>query len=165
MLAIPNTTVTPVELWTQQGPAGDCGPEAAGAILLLQATFTDPSKALAFWDEATGLAQVLSEWPGFIRRFGFADGHHATLIALWRSLEEARAFATSPQHQRAMQRLDAERWQYTHFAGLWEMAAPRERMVFCESCDAVTSIAEAACSGCGNALVDPFKAAHTDAAV
>jgi hypothetical protein len=55
-----------------------------------------------------------------------------------------------------MAKLDAERWQYSHFAGLWEVATPRDRVVFCESCDSVTPIGQGNCSGCGTALVDAF---------
>jgi hypothetical protein len=47
MAAIPRLEITPSILVTQQGPGEDgrLGPEAAGAILLLQATFaTQPPK-------------------------------------------------------------------------------------------------------------------------
>jgi hypothetical protein len=41
MAAIPRSQIAPIVLGTQQGPAGHLGPEHAGAILMLQATFTD----------------------------------------------------------------------------------------------------------------------------
>ncbi len=42
MLAIPQVQIAPTILATQQGPDGELGPEMAGAILILQATFADP---------------------------------------------------------------------------------------------------------------------------
>ena len=45
MLQIPRTQIAPTILATQQGPDGHLGPEAAGAILMLQATFADADGA------------------------------------------------------------------------------------------------------------------------
>src|ERR1700751_393446 len=85
LAAIPGARFTPTVLGTQAGPDGDLGPEAAGAIFLLQATFVDEVKAAEFWDAEAGLLEELATTPGFIRRWNFTDGPHSTLIALWRA--------------------------------------------------------------------------------
>src|SRR6186997_2224747 len=85
MVAIEGVQVVPTVLATQQGPERHLGPEAAGAVLILQATFIDPDGAAEFWATAAGLMEQLQTAPGFIRRVNFADGPHFTLIAFWRS--------------------------------------------------------------------------------
>ena len=89
MAAIPRSQIAPVMLGTQQGPDGHLGPEKAGAILILQATFTDPEGSAAFWKALVPLFELLESAPGFIRRYGFADGPHNTLIAFWRTAQDA----------------------------------------------------------------------------
>jgi hypothetical protein len=92
MLQIPKTQITPTILATQQGPDGHLGPEAAGAILMLQANFADAGGAQKFWGAAVPLMELLAAAPGFIRRFSFPDGPSITLIALWRDGAAAKAF-------------------------------------------------------------------------
>jgi heme-degrading monooxygenase HmoA len=156
MTAIEGVQVVPTVLATQQGPDGHLGPEAAGAVLILQATFVDEARAAEFWDRAAGLMEHLAQAPGFIRRFNFTDGPHYTLIALWRTLADAHAFFASDDHQVAMRELFRHRWQYSHFAALWEMATPRQRVIFCQQCDGVTPASDRRCVGCGMELFDPF---------
>lgn len=156
MTAIDGVRVVPTILATQQGPESHLGPEAAGAILLLQATFVDEAKAAAFWQAAAALMEKLATTPGFIRRFNFTDGPHYTLIALWRTKADADAFFGSDEHRAAMQDLFRDRWQHSHFAAVWELAAPRDRVIFCRECDGVTPAAEGVCRGCGATLFDPF---------
>jgi heme-degrading monooxygenase HmoA len=163
MTAIEGVRVAPTVLATQRGPDGHLGPEAAGAVLILQATFVDERRAAGFWLTAAGLMELLAEAPGFIRRFNFTDGPHYTLIALWRTVADAHAFFSSDAHQAAMRELFRHRWQYSHFAALWEMTTPRERVIFCQQCDGVTPTTERLCVGCGNELFDPFTApSHAD---
>jgi len=156
MTAIEGVGVAPTVLATQQGPDRHLGPEAAGAILLLQATFNDEARAAGFWETAAGLMERLATAPGFIRRFNFTDGPHYTLIALWRTPADAHRFFAGPEHQAAMSELFRNRWQYTHFAALWELTTPRERMIFCQECEGVTPAPARACRGCGMELFDPF---------
>jgi heme-degrading monooxygenase HmoA len=156
MVANAGLTFTPTVLGTQQGPDRHLGPEGAGALLMLQATFVDEQRAAAFWHTVAELTERLVVAPGFIRRFNFLDGPHFTLIVMWRTLADAHAFFASAEHQAAMGELYRNRWQYSHFAGLWEMASPRQRVIFCQQCDGVTSVTERFCSGCGVELVDPF---------
>ena len=159
MTAIDGVRVVPTILATQQGPEAHLGPESAGAILLLQATFADETKAAAFWSAAAGLMELLASAPGFIRRFNFTDGPHYTLLALWATKADADAFFSSTAHQTAMQDLFRDRWQYSHFAALWELSAPRQRVIFCQECDGITPAGEGTCRGCGVELFDPFAVA------
>ena len=130
MRAIDGVRITPVMLNTQTGPAGHLGPESTGAILILQGTFTDVHRFREFWSTVVGLMALLATAPGFIRRYNFADGPHYTLMAWWRSVEDAHAFFARPEHQAAMRSTFERRWNYTHFAGLWQMADQRQRLFF-----------------------------------
>src|ERR1700680_1304535 len=85
MVAIPKMSITPTILATQQGPDGALGPESAGAILILPATFSRPDGAEKFWGAALPLMELLPSAPGFIRRYSFPDGPTISLIALWRT--------------------------------------------------------------------------------
>jgi heme-degrading monooxygenase HmoA len=157
MLAIPGVQVAPTILATQQGPDGGLGPESAGAVLMLQATFSDAAGARAFWDAAVPLMDLLAKAPGFIRRYSFPDGLSVTLIALWRTVDDARAFAALPEHRAAVRDLYEQRWQYSHFSALWEMASNHGRQIFCDQCDGVTPASEGACRVCGTPFVDIYR--------
>lgn len=158
MAAIPGMAITPTILATQRGPEGHRGPEEAGAILVLQATFADPAGAAAFWTAAVPMMAMLETAPGFLRRYSFPDGPSITLIAFWRSAEYARAFAATAEHRVAVRQLYEQRWQYSHFSAIWELTRNHGRMVFCTECDAVTPAANRHCHGCGIALVDVYAA-------
>lgn len=158
MTAIPGLRVAPGMLITQQGPAGDLGPESAGAILILQATFADPDGAQRFWEAAVPLMAMLAEAPGFVRRFSFADGPSIYLIALWRTAADAHAFGASPEHRAAVRGLFQGRWQYSHFSAIWEMTTNHDRIVFCDRCQGITPASERMCRACGTELADVFRA-------
>ncbi len=157
MTAIEGVRVVPTILATQQGPDRHRGPEEAEAILVLQTTFVDEDRAAAFWDSAAGLMEKLAAAPGFIRRVNFTDGPHYTLIAFWHTAADADAFFSGEEHQTAMRELFRNRWQYSHFAGLWERRTPRARVIFCQHCDGVTPATDGRCAGCGTALFDPYR--------
>jgi heme-degrading monooxygenase HmoA len=157
MFSIPHTQIAPTILATQQGPNGDLGPESAGAILILQATFTRPEGAQSFWAAAVPLMEMLASAPGFIRRYSFPDGPSMTLIALWRTAADARAFAATPQHRAVVHELYKHRWQYSHFSAVWEMASNHGRVIFCDRCEGITSASEDVCQGCGTPLLDIYR--------
>ena len=159
MAAIPRMEITPSILVTQQGPGEDgrCGPEAAGAVLLLQATFADPDGAAHFWHAAAELMALLAEAPGFIRRYSFPDGPTINLLALWRSVDDAEAFAASPEHRAAVRNLYKEGWQHTHFSAVWALHHQHDRVAFCR-CGAATPVRAGACAGCGAELYDLYRA-------
>ncbi len=160
MAAIPRLTITPSILVTQQGPGedGQLGPEAAGAILLLQATFATQEGADQFWESAVGLMTLLADAPGFIRRYSFPDGPTISLIALWRTVDDARAFAATPQHREAVRGLYKGGWQHTHFSAVWELHHSHDRVAFC-ACGAATPIGARQCSSCAEPLLDVFRTA------
>ena len=163
MTAIEGVRVVPTMLATQQGPDRHLGPEAAGALLILQATFVDEARAAAFWQTVAGLLELLATAPGFIRRVNFTDGPHYTLIAQWRSAADAHAFFAREEHQAAMRDLYRHRWQYSHFAGLWESNTTRQRVIFCQECDGVTPATDGVCNRCGVALFDPYATTAKEA--
>jgi heme-degrading monooxygenase HmoA len=164
MTAIDGVQLVPTVLNTQRGPAGHLGPESAGAILILQGTFADQARYEEFWRQATALMGLLATAPGFIRRYNFADGPHYTLIAMWRTVEAAHEFFDRPEHRAAMRTTFEQRWNYTHFAGLWQVATPRQRLFFCQACAGITPSTEPSCTACGAPLVDPFRDADVRAA-
>lgn len=157
MAAIPHMTIEPSILVAQQGPDGDLGPEAAGAILMLQATFADADGAARFWGAAVPLMELLAEAPGFIRRYSFPDGPSITLLAFWRTVDDAKAFGASPEHRAAVRDLYKHRWQYSHFSAIWEVTSNHGRMIFCDRCDAITNVTEGVCKGCGAPLLDVHR--------
>jgi heme-degrading monooxygenase HmoA len=162
MAGIPRLSITPSILVTQHGPGedGQLGPEAAGAILLLQATFATQEGADHFWDAAVRLMALLADAPGFIRRYSWPDGPTISLLALWRTADDAHAFAASPEHRAAVRGLYQEGWQHTHFSAVWELHQNHGRIAFC-ACGAATSVTEGVCKTCGEPLFDVFRAPAT----
>jgi heme-degrading monooxygenase HmoA len=154
LTSIEGVRMAPTMLNIQEGPERHWGPEGAGALLLLQATFSDEERAHGFWRAAAALMEHLARAPGFIRRYSFAAGPTITLLALWRTAEDARAWFASDHHQKVMRGLYRERWQYSHFAALFEGTRAHERVVFCDRCDAVTPMPAESCRGCGVRLLD-----------
>lgn len=160
MAQIPRLSINSSVLVVQDGPGDDgrCGPEEAGAVLMLQATFATEEGAHHFWEAAGGLMEQLADAPGFIRRYSFPDGPTINLIALWRTVDDARAFAASPAHRSAVKSLYREGWQQTHFAAIWSLHTNHERIAFC-GCGAATPVRERACRACGEELFDLHRAA------
>lgn len=156
MLAIPGVKALPTMFVRHDKPGTKLGPERAGAILMLQSTFVTEEGARAFWDAAVPMMELLNEAPGFIRRYAFPEETHATLIAFWESIEDAKAFAATPEHRQAVKALYAGRWQYSHFTAMWEIAINHGRTVFCTNCDAVTPIGEGSCSNCSTPMIDEY---------
>lgn len=158
MVAIPGLAIAPSVLVTQKGPSAALGPDGAGAVLLLQATFVDPAGAAEFWAAAVPLMALLADAPGMIRRLSFPDGPSITLLAFWETLEDAQAFAASPEHRAAVRSLYRDRWQYSHFSALWSLASSHDRVVFCDrpDCDGITSASQGRCQVCGTPFADPY---------
>ena len=105
---------------------------------------------------------LLAAAPGFIRRYSFPDGPIITLVALWRTVADAKAFADSPEHSAVVRDLYQQRWQYSHFSALWEMASNHGRVIFCDQCDGITAASESVCRGCGVDLVDVYREGFPD---
>jgi heme-degrading monooxygenase HmoA len=160
MSALPGAQIVPTMIGTMRGPEGHHGPEAAGAILMLQATFISPEGVELFWRAQAALMGLLNTAPGFIRSYGFGDGPTSTLLVFWRSAHDAKAFSARPEHRQAMRDLYEQRWEYSHFAGIWEMTSHHQRVVFCPDCPSVTSAGEGRCQGCGTEILDIHRAGN-----
>ena len=132
------------------------GPEAAGAVLVLQGTLADAAKAQQFWSRVATTLESAIETPGFIRLIGFGDGPESYALAFWRTLADAEAFAKTLPHRDAVKELYATGNQYSHFAGLFAASPPRKRHIFCDQCGVQNDVRER-CAQCGNELVDSFR--------
>jgi len=153
---IPGVRFTPGVVVGQEGPEGRLGPEAAGAILVLHTTAVDEEAAERFWRTTTAVKQQLPNAKGFIRLFSLFEGLSGYLVAFWRTVEDAKAFAAQPQHRAAMADMDSERFAYSHFVGLWEAHSMQPRNIYCEACGTATPAPTQACSSCGNPLDDVY---------
>jgi hypothetical protein len=101
---------------------------------------------------------LLNTAPGFIRSYGFGDGPTSTFMVFWRTADDAKAFAARPEHRQAMRDLSEQRWEYSHFAGMWEMTSNHERVIFCPECPVISSATERRCPGCGTEIFDIHNA-------
>jgi hypothetical protein len=133
------------------------GPEAAGAVLVLQGHLDSDAKAQQFWARGAGTLRAARESPGFIRFIGFSDGLSNYALGFWRTHDDAMAFRNSQVHVEAMHELDATGNQYGHFAGLFRTDRTHHRHVYCERCLTRNVMPADRCAGCGNTLVDGFK--------
>lgn len=158
--AIPGVRFTPGVVVGQEGPEGHLGPEAAGAILVLHVTLADGDAADRFWHTTTSVKQSLPEVPGFIRLFSLFEGVNGYLVAFWRTVEDAQAFAKSERHQEAMAAFDRDHFQYSHFVGLFKAERAHSRNVYCEACGQPTPMPAPVCAVCGNPLDDVFASAN-----
>ena len=132
------------------------GPEAAGAVLVLQGTLADAEKAQQFWSRVASTVEAALEAPGFIRLIGFGDGPDSYALAFWRRLEDAQAYAKGVAHRAAVKELYATGNQYSQFAGLFAASAPGKRHIFCDQCGVQNDVRDR-CAQCGNPLVDSFR--------
>jgi len=155
--AIPGVRFNPGVVVGQDGPDSHLGPESAGAILILHMTAADEIAADRFWRMTTAVKQQLPEAAGFIRLFSFFDGPSGYLVAFWRSVEHAQAFAQSPTHREAMTALDREKFEYSHFVGLWKSHSVHQRNIYCEQCGTANPAPADECRHCHNALDDIFR--------
>ena len=154
--AIPGVRFTPGVVVGQDGPECRVGPEGAGAILVLHTTAADDDAAERFWRTTTAVKQQLPGAAGFIRLFSLFDGLSGYLVAFWRTVEDAQAFAAGHHHRAAVAALRRERFEYSHFVGLWKAHAIHPRTIYCELCGTATPVPTDACSSCANPLHDVF---------
>lgn len=151
--ALKGVRFTPGMVFSVQKEA--VGPEAAGAVLLLQNTLADPDKAQQFWSRAATTMEAALDAPGFIRLIGFGDGPENYALAFWRTVEDAERYAKGLVHREAVKELYATGNQYSHFAGLFAAPRERKRHIFCERCGVQNDLRDR-CAQCGNPLVDSF---------
>jgi heme-degrading monooxygenase HmoA len=151
--ALPGSRFTPGVVFSVEKE--QVGPEAAGAVLILQSTLADAEKAAQFWARAASTIESALGSTGFIRLIGFGDGPETYALAFWRTIEEAEAYAKQLPHREAVKELYATGNQYSHFAGLFSAPRARKRHIFCEQCGVQNDVRER-CAQCGNPLVDSF---------
>lgn len=153
---IPGVRFTEVPVLAVSGPQGHLGPEAAGAILHLHMTMIDEEKTKAFWLQVALTLKEAADAPGLIRFVAITDGLSQDAIGWWRTVEDAKSFAASAVHQSAIDEMNKVGFEYTHFAGLWQLVEPRHRHVYCDECGTKNTLPSDACRQCGGALADVF---------
>lgn len=154
---IPGLRQTPIPVIGFDGPDGDLGPEAAGAVLFLHMTMVDEERTQAFWRQVALTCKAASEWPGFIRMIAFFDGAANNAVGFWRTLEDAQAFARSRAHVDAIHDMYAQTFEYTHFAGLFQAVRTRPREMYCDRCGQENHAPAERCTACGHELTDVFR--------
>ncbi|HLX88198.1 MAG TPA: zinc ribbon domain-containing protein [Acidimicrobiales bacterium] len=154
---IPGVRFTEVPVLAVDGPDGALGPEAAGAVMHLHMTMIDEDKTRAFWMQVALTLREAAQAPGLIRFLAIADGLSNDAVAWWRTVEDARAFAAGAAHRSAVGAMDAEGFQYTHFAGLWQLVEARKRHAFCDACGTRNALPADRCAKCGAELADVFR--------
>ena len=154
---IPGVRATPIPVLAVDGPEGGLGPEAAGAILHLHMTMIDEEKTKAFWKQVAITLKAAVEAPGLIRFMAITDGVSNDAIGWWRTVADAKAFAASDIHRAAMAEMDKVGFEYTHFAGLWQLVEPRQRHAYCDECGTENVMPAEQCSQCGAELADVFR--------
>ncbi|HTM21637.1 MAG TPA: hypothetical protein VL172_14045 [Kofleriaceae bacterium] len=148
--------MTPGEVFAVDGPTG-VGPEAAGAIIVLHATFIDDAGMQTFYKRNAEILRALTDAPGFIRFMGLFDGFSAYGIGFWLTPEDALAFARRGEHGAAVKDLRRKPYQYSQFAGVWSAHSVRARTFYCDRCQATTPAPADKCGSCDNPLTDVFR--------
>lgn len=133
------------------------GPDAAGAVLVLQGSLASDDMAQQFWARSATTLRAARESDGFIRFIAFADGLSNYALGFWRSYDDAMAFRKSLPHREAERELNETGNQYQHFASLFKTDRVHERHTYCERCGTRNTMPREVCEKCGNALVDVFK--------
>ena len=156
LAAIPGMRFTTGSVTGQAGLDGHLGPESAGAVLVLHFTAVDEAAMTRFWAVNLPVLQRLANTPGFIRRVSLTDDLSIYLIAFWRTVEDAKAFAKAPEHVAAVRALYRDRILYSHFVGLWSAESVHARHVFCPTCGRSSNAPISRCPGCDEELPDVF---------
>ena len=154
---VPGARLTEGAVSALDGPEAHLGPEAAGCVMVLHATFASAEGADRFWTIGSELNTAAAEAPGLIRLIGFEDGLSMYGIGWWVTEEDARAFARGQAHREAVREQHRNPFQYTQFAGLWGPMTYGHRDVYCEQCGKSTRMPADACKACSNEVVDVFK--------
>jgi heme-degrading monooxygenase HmoA len=154
---IPGFRQTPIPVVAFDGPDGNLGPEGAGAVMVLHMTMIDEERTQRFWHQVALTSKAASESPGFIRMIAFFDGAANWALGFWRTVEDAQAFAKSRSHLDAIKDMHESKFEYTHFAGIFQPVEQRPRHAYCDACGAETVMPAEQCSECGRGLADVFR--------
>jgi heme-degrading monooxygenase HmoA len=153
---IPGLRQTPIPVIGFDGPDGELGPEAAGAVVVLHMTMVDEQRTQHFWRQVALTCKAASETPGFIRMIAFFDGCANWALGFWRTVEDAKTYATGRAHREAIADMKTHQFEYSHFAGLFQAVLPRTREMWCDQCGTEVLMPADTCPACGNELVDVF---------
>ncbi len=156
MGAIAGLRVTPGNVFAVDGPGG-LGPDAAGAVTVLHATFVDDGGMQTFYRRNAEVLRAAGDSPGFIRFIGLFDGPSGYGLSFWRTTEDALAFARRGEHATAVKEQRRKPYQYSQFAGVWTAHSIRPRCFYCERCGQATPAPAEVCGRCGNPLTDVFR--------
>jgi hypothetical protein len=79
--------------------AGPGGPEQAGALSLVYATFNDNANVQRGYRRFAAIQHHLVAAPGFLLWITFVDGVHGYALGMWRRAEDVEAFVRSDVHR------------------------------------------------------------------
>jgi len=149
------TRFTPGVVAAIDGPER-IGPEAAGALTLLHVTFADNDSAQRGYQHFAAIKPHFCEDPGFIRWLTFSDGVDSYTLGLWRSVEDVMSFVRSDAHHHAAAEQTTNPFEYSQFAGVWELHTQTKRTIYCDECKTKNIAPATRCTACGNHLDDTF---------
>lgn len=138
--------------------AGAGGPEQAGALSLVYATFNDNANAQRGYRRFAAIQHDLVAAPGFLRWITFVDGVHGYALGMWRRAKDVEAFVRSDVHRRMVREPLTDPFEHSQFAGVWTTVTPTRRTLTCDGCSGPTPAPARRCAVCGAALHDPFAA-------
>jgi hypothetical protein len=154
---VPGRRVIPGAIILLDG-AGAGGPEQAGALSLVYATFKDNANAQRGYRRFAAIHHHLVAAPGFLRWITFVDGVHGYALGMWRQAKDVEAFVRSDVHRRMVREQLTDPFQHSQFAGVWTTVTPTRRTLTCDGCSRPTPAPARCCTSCGAALHDPFAA-------
>ena len=99
---LPHRRITPGAVGALDAPSGPLGPEHAGALTYVYASFADDEGAQRGYRKFADMQHAMLAADGFIRWFSFADGPHGYGLGLWRSADDAVAFVRGEAHRAAV---------------------------------------------------------------
>lgn len=153
---LPGRRMSPGVVSGLDGPDGNVGPEAAGALSLVHASFADGESAQRGYRRFAEAQEALLGAPGFVRWFSFADGAHGYGLGLWRTAAHAEAFARGTFHREVVSEQRQRPFEYSQFAGIYAAHLVGRRVLSCPDCRAATPAPTRSCRACGRPLDDGF---------
>ncbi|HVU73874.1 MAG TPA: hypothetical protein VHE83_12995 [Mycobacteriales bacterium] len=153
---LPARRMTPGVVGGLDGPDGRLGPEHAGALTLVYGSFAEDAAAQRGYQRFTDAQAGALDAPGFLRWFSFVDGPHGYGLGLWRSAEDALAFARGPLHRELVREQRETPYEYSQFAGIYSAHTVSRRTFACPACRSTTAAPADRCGACGHPLDDGF---------
>ncbi|MBV9485938.1 MAG: hypothetical protein JO246_07755 [Frankiaceae bacterium] len=159
MEVLPQRLMTPGMVGTLIGP-GNAGPEMAGALSLVYASFADAERAQHGFRAFTDAQRSMLDAPGFLRWITFADGPHGFGLGWWRSADDAIAWSRGEAHRRYVADQRATGFELSQYAGIFTTHTVGARRYYCPRCGE-SSVADVSACPCGESLDDGFAPSPT----